>query len=242
MIRAFHSAKLGMEACLNRLGIQGENISNSNTAGYKPQTVSFSDALYSASAATNGGELSFGNGVKPAGIIFSREQGASENTGRAIDVMIEGDGYFCVQGSDGSISYTRAGNFRVSDDGWLVSAGGDYVMDPKMQRIPIENEETVVFQPSDQNAKGRTAIGIITFLNQSGLIPKGGSMFAAGAGAGAPIQDPDAALHQGALERSSVDIAKEMTQMIKAQRGFQVNARMIQSTDEIEETANQLMS
>ena len=241
MIRAFNSAKLGMEACLNRLGIQGENISNSDTVGYKTRSVSFSDALYSAAATANGGELSFGNGVKPDGIVFSPQQGASENTGRPLDVMIDGNGYFCVQGADGSFSYTRGGNFRVSGDGWLVSADGNYVMDPKLQRIPIDNEETVIFTPSEQNAKGQTAIGVFTFLNQSGLIPKGDSMFAADTVSGAPIQDPDAALHQRALERSSVDMAKEMTQMIKAQRGFQVNARMVQASDEIEDTANHLM-
>jgi len=238
MIRAFHSAKLGMEACLSRLGVQGENISNSDTVGYRPRSASFSDTLYSASVQADGGTLAFGNGVRPAGTVSSAAQGAPENTGRALDAMIEGDGYFCILDRDGSLSYTRGGNFYASGDGWLVTAQGGYVLDGDLQRIPIEQEEAVKFGAAGQS--GRTQIGVFTFLNPSGLEGKGGGLLGAGAASGAPALSLDASIRQGYLERSSVDIAEEMTEMIKAQRGFQVNARMIRAADEIEETANRL--
>jgi len=239
MIEAFRSAGLGLAACQERLDVQGQNIANVNTAGYKPQETDFSDTLYSAYALSNGGELAVGTGVKPTGTVSFTEQGAPEKTGRELDLMIKGDGYFCIQGEDGGLSYTRAGNFSCSADGWLVSANGNYVLNGNLQRIPVNNDGNE--SASGANAGGLMAeIGVFTFGNASGLVRKGGSLLGVSASSGPAVQASGAEIRQGYLERSAVDLAEEMSRMIRAQRGFQANARMIRSADEIEETVNQL--
>lgn len=241
MIEAFHSAGLGLAACQQRLDVQSQNIANVNTAGYKPQETDFSDALYSAYALSGGGQLTVGTGVRPAGTVAYAEEGAPEKTGRALDLMIKGDGYFCIQGEDGGLSYTRAGNFSSSEDGWLTSADGGYVLNGNLQRISVENTENR--NSPEANANGLMAeIGVFTFNNDSGLIRKGGSLLGVSASSGPAMRTSNAEIYQGYLERSAVDLAKEMSKMIHAQRGFQANARMIQSADEIEETANQLQA
>lgn len=243
MIRAFYSAGLGLTACQERLGLRGENISNAETVGYKSQEACFSETLYSAVALSGGGEYETGSGVRLMGVSSSTEQGGVQPTGRPLDLMLEGDGYFCVKNGDGSLSYTRAGNFYRSADGWLVSAHGGYVMDGNLQRVRVDDEENIKFTASRSYYERDLAeVGVFTFRNPAGLTRQGEGLLAAAPASGPAVRDTDAQLRQGSLERSSVDLAEEMTQMIKAQRGFQANARMIRTADELEETANQLRS
>ncbi|MEA5040820.1 MAG: flagellar hook-basal body protein [Clostridiaceae bacterium] len=242
MIAAFHSAGLGLAANQQRIDDRAQNIANTDTVAYNAQETEFSDTLY-AYYAQDGKEIAAGTGVKPVGTVSFPAQGAPEKTGRSLDLMIEGDGYFCVQDANGGLSYTRAGAFQRSEDGWLTTAGGCYVLDGQLQRIPIEDEKAVSFSVSSSGGNGSAAeIGVFTFANPSGLVRQGENLLGASPSSGTAVQTATAEIRQGYLERSTVDLAAEMSRMIQAQRGFQANARMIRAADEIEETANQLRS
>lgn len=228
MIRAFDCAKRGLSACQTRMGLNGENISNVETTGFKPREASFTDTLYVSRALNGGGQLVSGGGIKLDGIAADFGQGALVETGRALDFAVTGEGFFCVQGADGALSYTRAGNFYKTADGYLITARGDYVLDQTLARISVGPDGAL------------ETPGVFTFAAADGLSRFGDSLFAATDASGPPAPALDADVRQGCLERSGVDLAGEMARMIVAQRAFQAAARMVKAADEIEETVNQL--
>ena len=171
-----------------------------------------------------------------AGITSQTETGAPKQTGQELDFMIEGDGYFCVQGEEG-LSYTRAGNFTVSKDGRLATADGEYVLDTDHGYIEVKDDEG---KSGLVGLDGK--IGVFTFTNPLGLTSTGDGLMEESLASGTAVQAQNISVRQGYLEGSGVDIASEMSKMISAQRSFQANARMISAADEIEETANGLRS
>lgn len=225
MIRGFYTACLGLQASQQKLNTHAHNIANADTPGFKSRTASFSDTLYTV----NDNTLT-GSGVKLDGLSLNLQQGNMVFTGEQLDFAIDGDGFFAVQNGAGETLYTRSGNFTLSTEQegqYLVTAGGDYVLDADGNRIVVEDA-------------GQPTPGIFTCDNPYALYSAGDNLFAATPQSGQPYATGEAKLMPGYLEGSTTDMVSEMSALIQTQRLFQLNAKMLQVSDEIEQTANTL--
>lgn len=214
--------------------------------------------------------LQVGSGVRLGSTQRYFHQGAPESTGGALDVAINGPGLFKVDGGNGNIYYTRDGNFKLSpevDGGGaalrLVTSGGHYVLDADTQEpitfrpyypqydinfsqeaVLISEDGTISIQDQHHNAYPIGRLSLVYFTNPEGLESAGGNMYSQPNGDGSitgnEILDNESRLMQGYLERSNVDMASEMTDLIMAQRAYQLSSRVLQSADEMERLANDL--
>jgi flagellar basal-body rod protein FlgG len=227
MIRGFYSAMLGLNNSQTKFDTIANNIANIDTAGFKAQVTSFSETLYS----NLDENVNIGSGARVIGNSTRFLQGTKEYTGENYDFAIDGDGFFAVSDITGNTYYTRSGNFSVSieeESNYLITAEGLYVLDQNMNYIEI-SDGLPVSKP-----------GVFSFLNPYALQQLGGSKFAASLLSGQPEPVENVSVMEGYLEASSVDLVEEMTKMIEAQRVFQLNSKIIQVTDEMEQTANTL--
>jgi len=171
-------------------------------------------------------------------------------TDRPLDVAIEGEGFFELRDAGGALLYTRNGSFRISseDDGaYLVNADGLYVMDADGERIRLpENAETVTIGQdgtikfTDGEEEMLLALGVYTFRNLTGLLSAGNGNYSESPASGEKLPAEGAMLRQGALEGSNVNLAEEMTRMIRTQRAFQLASRALSKADEMEGIANNM--
>ncbi|MFA9430925.1 flagellar basal-body rod protein FlgF [Egicoccus sp. AB-alg2] len=253
MLRSMFSAVSGLRSHQTMMDVTGNNVANVNTAGYKSVRTTFQETLTqvvrggTAGGANNGGvnpmQLGLGSSVAATDLVFT--QGASQVTGRATDVAIQGDGFFVVQDAAGTNFYTRAGAFGVDNNGNLVTPEGLRVTGTNG---PINvGQATDLAIGSDGTVTGRVdgqqqqlgQIQLARFPNPGGLTRVGNGLFDAGDAAGAPIVGVPGdgnglgGLQAGTLEMSNVDMAAEFTNLILAQRGFQANARTITASDEL---------
>jgi flagellar basal-body rod protein FlgG len=243
------------------IDVIANNLANVNTTGFKRSRTSFEDVLYEtlqgvrivnyrASETTN--PIQVGKGVRLAAVLRLHSQGASETTQRPLDVAIEGDGFFQVERPDGGIAYTRDGSFNLSDTGALVTNGG-YLLEPGIV-VPLD-ATSVTISPSGTVSvmgEGSTApmeigrIELARFLNPTGLLSIGENQYLETAASGEPIhgyanEGGFGRLVQGALEASNVEIVREMTDMIAAQRAYEINARAITAGDQMMQMTNDLI-
>lgn len=241
-----------------KMDVIGNNISNVNTYGFKKGRVTFSDLVSQQLAGANapaggtGGTnpKQIGLGSQIASIDTIHTATALQTTGRPLDLGINGDGYFAV--TDGEdVYYTRAGNFYLDEDGYVVSPDGLYLTQNGTAgsriRIPRDTTESfsigkdgVVSIKVRNNANLDTSqqIQLVVFSNPEGLEKVGGNLFRVTANSGNPVAEtPDqggvGSIISNALEMSNVDLSEEFTEMIVAQRGFQANTRIITTSDEI---------
>jgi len=236
------------------------NIANANTVGYKRQRVEFQDLLYQnvreAGAATGPNTmapmgLQVGTGVRVVGTSRAFEEGGLENSGNPLDVAIEGGGFFVVQQPDGTPAYTRAGTLKADGQGRLVTNEG-MPLDPPIT-IPTGTTSVSIAANGAVSATmaGQTApveigsIGLAGFVNPAGLKALGHNLFvstpASGeAQLGSPGEDGRGTLLQGSFERSNVDIVTEMIGMISAQRGYEINSKVITTADDMLRAASQM--
>jgi len=245
----------GLRSHQTMMDVVGNNISNVNTAGYKSSRVTFQEALTQVvRGATAPGDgqggvnpMQMGLGTRVGAIDGVFGQGATQLTGRATDLAIQGEGFFndCVDGED---FYTRAGAFSWDSNGSLVGPQGEQVVGTDGN--PVQVDVTAYRDVSigaDGTITGRNdagepielgAIRTATFTNPNGLTRVGGSMFTQSVNSGAPTfngvgEEPAGAIQAGTLEMSNVDLAQEFTNLILAQRGFQANSRVITASDEL---------
>lgn len=232
MIRGFYASKLGMIAQQNSLNTIANNVANINTIGFKPQVTAFSALLYENIDGGGGTEISTGHGAKVQKIGIDFTQGFLQPTGRALDCAIEGTGFFAVRNQEtNTTTYTRDGAFHISVEGdqtFLVDTRGDYVLGQDNNPINI----TDGFNADD--------LGVFSFANPYGLTLLGSNQFAESDLSGAPLVDGVSLVRTGYLESSGTDSATEMVKMLEANRAFSFNSRIVQSTDEMEKTVNQL--
>jgi flagellar basal-body rod protein FlgG len=250
MINAFYSATSGALCSQSSIDVSANNIANVNTTGYKEQSAIFSEILYSNMANVDGAtpqNLKTGNGVKLQDVAKVFNQGDVTETGRTLDVAIEGNGLFGVMDKKGNVSYTRAGNFSVANENptnYLVTSNGDYVLDSNMKPIVLSDPiSDVAFSSPTANTNvndSTVKIGIFSFNNPYELTMQGDSKYKANNLSGKAVLDTNSTIKQGSLESSTVDLASEMTRIIQAQRAFQFNSKMIQVADEVEQMANTL--
>lgn len=256
---ALHVARSGLDAQNTKMQVIANNLANVNTTGFKRDRADFQALAYQqlvAAGAASDSEnkfatgLSLGTGVRLAGTSRIDTQGTLAVTGNALDLAIEGSGYFQVQRTDGTIAYTRAGNFSRSSEGTLVTSDGLPVV-PQIQipegavSITVGNDGTVSAVLQGQTTP--TEVGRIetaNFMNPAGLQAVGSNLLVETAASGAPQVgaaglDGRGAIRQGSLEGSNVNVVEELVDMIETQRAYEVNSKMIKATDEMLQYANQ---
>jgi flagellar basal-body rod protein FlgG len=256
---ALHVARTGLDAQNTRMQVIANNLANVNTTGFKRDRAAFETLAYqivTAPGAASSSEtkyaigLNLGTGVAINGTARIDTQGSLTTTNNALDLAIEGGGYFQVQMPGGGIGYTRAGDFNMSPDGTIVTADGMPVQ-PAIQipegatSISVGADGTVTAQIAGQTAS--TELGRIEtarFVNAAGLQSIGNNLLVETAASGAPqVGAPGAegrgAIRSGALEASNVNVVEELVDMIETQRAYEVNSKMIQATDEMLRNAAQ---
>lgn len=259
MMRALWTAGTGMMAQQMNIDVISNNLANVNTAGFKKSRVNFEDLLYqtvrtagstAAQGATLPTGLQVGHGVKSVSTSKVFTQGDFTNTGKPLDLVIEGEGFFQVQMPDGSTAYTRDGAFTVDGEGRIVNSEG-YPLQPEITipadatSITIGTDGTVSVTMADETNQEIGRIELARFLNPAGLVNVGGNMMKAtgasgDATTGNPGLDGIGTLSQGFLEMSNVKVIEEMVNMIVAQRAYEINSKAIQAADEMLQTANNL--
>ena len=232
---SFYTAAVGASAQQGRMNIIANNLANINTEGYKAQSAGFVDLLYNKyyKASTKDPETGSGARVEKTDILF--EQGGIINTGGKYDFAIEGEGFFAVfDNGTGEIYFTRNGSFRLSNFDneqnmfYLANEQGHVVLDSTLGFLWVDP------------AKEDLDIGVFDFANKEGMLLKGGNLYGAVEKNGQPFLNPGANVLQGRLEMANVDLAYEMSKVIETQRAYQMTLKMVQTSDEIEQTINNL--
>ncbi|PUD59234.1 flagellar basal-body rod protein FlgG, partial [Helicobacter pylori] len=236
------------------------NIANVNTTGFKKSRADFNDLFYQAMqyAGTNTSNttlspdgMEVGLGVRPSAITKMFSQGSPKETENNLDVAITGKGFFQVQLPDGTTAYTRSGNFKLDEQGNLVTSEG-YLLIPQITlpedttQVNIGVDGTVSVTQGLQTTSN--VIGQITlanFVNPAGLHSMGDNLFSiTNASGDAIVGNPDSQglgkLRQGFLELSNVRLVEEMTDLITAQRAYEANSKSIQTADAMLQTVNSL--
>ena len=256
---ALHVARTGLDAQSARMRVISNNLANVNTTGFKRDRADFQTLAYqtmTAAGAASSAEnryatgLSLGTGVSVAGTARMHSQGSLTTTDNALDVAIEGDGFFQVAMPGGGTGYTRAGNFSLSAEGQIVTGEG-MQLQPAIQvpegatAITIGRDGTVSATLAGQaEATELGRIETARFVNPAGLQAQGGNIFTETGASGAPQvgaagADGRGAIRQGALEASNVNVVQELVDMIETQRAYEVNSKMISAVDEMLQNANQ---
>ncbi len=260
MLRSLYSATSGMLAQQTHIDTTSNNIANVNTTGFKKSRADFNDLFYQAMqyAGTNTSNttlspdgMEVGLGVRPSAITKMFSQGSPKETENNLDVTITGKGFFQVQLPDGTTAYTRSGNFKLDEQGNLVTSEG-YLLIPQITlpedttQVNIGVDGTVSVTQGLQTTSN--VIGQITlanFVNPAGLHSMGDNLFSITNASGeAIVGNPDSQglgkLRQGFLELSNVRLVEEMTDLITAQRAYEANSKSIQTADAMLQTVNSL--
>ena len=243
-------AKTGLDAQQTRMNVISNNLANVNTTGFKRDRAVFEDMLYQ-NIRQSGGQtdatsqaptgLMLGTGVRVVATEKIHAQGNMITTQNPLDVAIAGDGFFQIAQADGTIGYSRDGNFKLSATGQLVTANGNLLQPPiaipqGTASVTVGRDGTV----SAQNAAGgQQVIGqiqIARFVNPSGLQSIGQNIMKETPSSGppqvvAPGQVGAGTLVQGALEASNVNVVEEMVNMIETQRAYEINSKAISAVD-----------
>jgi len=253
MNSALWAAKTGLDAQNTRMTTISHNLANANTTGFKKERAVFEDLMYQnygqVGAATSQDTVSptgmnLGTGVRVVAIEKNYMQGQMTVTDNALDVAIDGRGFFQVSLSDGTMAYTRDGSFKVSEEGELVTSNGDPIQPPVSLpqgalSISIGRDGTITAQLPGQT--GVTTVGTLQltdFVNPAGLEPRGKNLLVESAASG-PAQTGNpginglGSLRQGELEGSNVNVVEELVNMIETQRAYEMNSKAIATTDQM---------
>jgi flagellar basal-body rod protein FlgG len=244
-------AKTGLDAQQTRMSVISNNLANVNTTGFKRDRASFEDMLYQnlrqpgaqvgadAQAPTG---LMLGTGVRIVATEKTHTQGSLVTTKNALDMAVQGDGFFQIAQPDGTIAYTRDGAFKLSATGQLVTPNGAplqpaITIPPNVASISIGQDGTVsVETAAGGGAQVLGQIQIARFANSAGLQAMGQNLYKETTASGAPIvgqagQGGAGQLMQGALEASNVNVVEEMVNMIETQRAYEINSKAISAVD-----------
>lgn len=261
MLRSLTTAATGMIAQQNNLDVIANNVANVNTTAFKHSRAEFQDLLSQAvrtpGAMMNQGTfqpvgLEIGLGVKTVATTRVFTQGTAMSTGRQLDVAIEGDGFFQIMQQDGTLSYTRDGCFQLDSLGQLVTNDG-LIVQPAIN-IPRDATEITITQDGNVSVTlpGQTqqtmvgSLQLVKFQNPSGLLSIGHNLYVETQASGTPIQDTPGQnglgkLQQCMLEGSNVQIVDELIGLIKAERAFESNSKMVNASNDILQTTNNLV-
>ena len=250
MTDSLYIAASGMHAQQTNLDVIANNLANINTMGFKKSRVDFEDLMYREIARANGlvGDQSnrnpagVGTGIASTSKVFT--VGDVKKTERNLDVMVQGNGFFEVLMPDGEYGYTRNGSFQVDKDGMLVTPDG-YVLSSmiqlpdNMEDIVINTDGTVKVKVVGEDQLSEIGkIELAKFVNSAGLQPIGDNTYLPSEQSGnaiytTPGEDGVGMLTQGFLETSNVKMVEELTNMVLAQRAYEINSKVIQASDEM---------
>ena len=256
---ALHVARTGLEAQDTRMRVIANNLANIGTTGYKRDRANFATLAYqdnrvagqqSSNETAYATGLNLGTGVQVQSTTAINTQGTLNPTGNALDMALDGAGYFQVQLPGGKLGYTRAGNFSRSAEGQLVTAEGYQVMPgitvPEgATAITIGNDGTVSATIAGQTEPSPLGqIQVANFPNGAGLQATGDNYLLETAASGAANlgvagQEGRGQIRQGMLEGSNVNVVEELVDMIETQRAYEVNSKMISATDDMLKYVNQ---
>jgi flagellar basal-body rod protein FlgG len=260
-MRAMDIAATGMLAQQLNVEVISNNIANINTTAFKGQRAEFQDLLYQSerrvgSASSDSGTIvpsgvQIGIGVKAAAVNRMMAQGNLTNTNNSLDIAIQGNGFFQVKMPDGTTTYTRAGSFQLSPTGEIVTADGYTVMPgltlpANTTAVTINSSGQVLAQVTGQtNAQTVGQLELASFPNPAGLEALGDNLFnqteASGtATTGNPGTTGFGTLQQGFLETSNVNIVTQITDLITAQRAYEMNSKVITAANEMQQTLTNL--
>jgi flagellar basal-body rod protein FlgG len=261
-MRALHTAATGMMAQELNVQVISNNIANMRTTGYKRQRAEFQDLLYEhvrrvGTATSDQGTMvpagvELGSGVKTVGTPRIMSQGSLLPTSKELDVAIRGEGFFQIQLPDGRTAYTRDGSFELDAQGRVVTAQG-YLVQPSMtvpnnsKNLTINAQGQVsVIQPGQVNPTNVGQIELSMFVNKAGLQAVGDNLFMETPASGTPQNgtpgvDGFGDLQQGNLEQANVEAVKEISDLIAAQRAYEMNAKVISATDQMLQSSSNMM-
>ncbi len=256
---ALHVARTGLDAQNTKMRVIANNLANVNTTAFKRDRADFETLAYQqmvAAGANSDAEnkfatgLNLGSGVAMQGTSKINTQGTLQQTGNALDMAIEGSGFFQVQRPDGTIAYTRAGNFSTTAEGVVVTSDGlplvpQLTMPEGATGITVGNDGTVTATLQGQTEPTQLGqIELASFMNPAGLQPIGGNLLTESAASGTPQVgvaglEGRGVIRAGNLEISNVNVVEELVDMIETQRAYEVNSKMIKATDEMLQYVNQ---
>lgn len=257
MSRAMRTAATGMMAQQLNVDTIANNLANVNTTGFKRSKIEFQDLLYQTvrrsgiSGAQAPVELQIGYGVRPVATQRIFSQGDITKTSNALDLSIEGDGFFQIMRPDGTVCYTRDGTFKLSADGEIVTSDG-FALEPELS-LPDDTTDIHITRDGvlsvliagETEAQEIGQIELAKFINPAGLKALGRNLFAATAASGdamvgVPGTEGFGMLSQGYLELSNVEVVEEMVNMIIAQRAYEISAKAVQTAEDMSSMANNL--
>ncbi len=262
-MRSLDIAGTGMQAQQTNVEVISNNIANMQTTGFKKQRAAFQDLIYEhvqrvgAQASTQGTILpvgiDIGGGVQTVGTPRSMSQGTMLQTGNTLDLAINGDGFFKILMPDGTFQYTRDGTFQMDATGRIVNAQGNPVQPTitipnNSSQITINTQGQVsVVAPGTTTSTIIGQIGLTRFINEGGLQPVGNNDFVDTPASGAPQDglatiDGYGTLTQGSLEQANVDVVTEISNLIGAQRAYEMNAKVITAADQMMQSTTQMYS
>ena len=261
MEAALWAAKTGLDAQQTQMTVTANNLANVNTNGFKKSRAVFNDLLYQNVTQVGGSTsdttvypsgLQLGTGVRVVATEPSFTQGSLDNTGNALDMAIQGRGFFQILKPDGTLAYTRDGSFQVNAQGQLVNASG-YQLQPAInipqgaQSVTIAATGAVTVLLPGQTAP--TTVGTLQladFINPAGLQDAGGNLAVESAASGTPTTGSPGltglgTVIQGSVESSNVNVVEEMVNMIETQRAYEMNSKAVETTDQMLQYATQNM-
>lgn len=260
-MRSLSIGATGMLAQQTNVEVISNNIANMNTTAYARRRAEFNDLLYQnirrpGSQSSDSGTIvpagiQLGLGVKTAAVYRITEQGSLSSTDNTLDIAVQGKGYFQIELPSGETAYTRDGSFQLSADGTLVTHDG-YTVQPGITipqdatNVTINSSGEVLVTLDGQTAQQNVGqLQLATFANEAGLAATGNNLLLETAASGAPVvaaptQPGFGSLLQGYLETSNVNVVSEITELISAQRAYEMNSKVIQTSDEMMSQVNQL--
>ncbi|MEK6257869.1 MAG: flagellar basal-body rod protein FlgG [Planctomycetota bacterium] len=241
MLPALYTAATALDAFQTSLDASANNLANVNTTSFKRSIVDFQDLLYSGPD-----QLQVGHGVKVSDVsLRDFDQGPALNTGKDLDLLVDGRGFFAVQAPDGQIQYTRDGAFHrdafgrmVTSDGYLLQPPITFPADTLSTTIDSNGVVTVLTSSSPAVPQVLGQITLARFLNPDGLRIESGNRYSETEASGLPttaIPGTNALgiLRQRNLEQSNVDVTSELTSLISAQRAYGINSRVVRTSDQL---------
>lgn len=253
MIRSLWIAKTGLDSQQTNLDVISHNLANVSTNGYKRQRAVFEDLLYqtmrqpgaqSSQQTQIPSGLQLGTGARTVATERIFTQGGLQRTENALDIAINGGGFFQIQMPDGSLAYTRDGAFQKDSTGQVVTSNG-YPLSPPITipadaiSVTVSRDGIVSVLQQGQTAPAQVGnIQLANFVNIGGLQSAGENLFIETASSGAPTPNTPGTngtglLNQGMVETSNVNVAEELVSMIQAQRAFEMNSKAVTTSDQM---------
>lgn len=251
MIRSLWIARTGLDAQQTQLDVIANNLANVSTNGFKRSRAVFEDLLYqnlrqpgaqSSQQTQIPSGLQLGTGVRPVSTAHIFTQGNIQKTDNALDIAVQGNGFFQVLLPDGTTGYTRDGSFEKDNQGQIVTSNG-YPVQPNITipanalTVTVGTDGTVsITQPGTSATTQIGNIQLSTFINPAGLLSIGQNLFLETASSGTPTPNTPGTngagiVNQGYVETSNVNVAEELVTMIQTQRAYELNSKVVSTSD-----------